>query len=132
MQMRRMLMVKEVASLLRLFDACDEIKLYGAGYYLNVVLEELKSLNPEYLNKIKCILVSHIEGNPDKMRGIPVIEYQKTHLKPGDCVLLTLGFRYAEEVYHLLKDTEAYLIRIDFNMFQKRPYQEVRRVYSFL
>jgi hypothetical protein len=119
-------MVNEVAELEQLLDTSDEIKLYGAGFYLKVVLGELERMNPEYLNKIKCILVSHTEGSSDLVRGIPVIEYQKAHLKPGDCVLLTLGLRYTEEIYHLLKDTKACIYRVDFNMFQERPYQEVK------
>lgn len=124
--MRRMLMINEVAALKQLLDAYGEIKMYGAGYYLNVVLEELESLNPQYLNKIACILVTHIEGNPDKIRGIPVMEYQRVCLKQGDCVLLTLGLRYAEEIYCLLKDTGACIVRIDFNMFQKQPYRDIK------
>ncbi len=121
-----MRMVNTVAALERLLDAYDEIKLYGAGYYLNVVLEGLESLDPGYLSKIKCILVSHSEGNPDRTRGFPVMEYQKAHLKPGDCVLLTLGFRYAEAVYQLLKETGACIFQIDFNLFQEGAYREVK------
>ena len=126
MQTRQMRMVNTVAALERLLDAYDEIKLYGAGYYLNVVLEGLESLDPGYLSKIKCILVSHSEGNPDRTRGFPVMEYQKAQLKPGDCVLLTLGFRYAEAVYQLLKDTGACIFQIDFNLFQEGAYREVK------
>lgn len=127
MQAKPMLTLDTVAALRQLLDICGEIKLYGAGYYLNVVLDELAGWNREYFRKIKCILVSDTQGNPPKVRGIPVMAYREAEIGSGDYVLLTLGHRYADAVYRLLKDTEACIVQIDFNMFQEEAYQEVKK-----
>ena len=108
-------------------DSQAEIYLYGAGYYLDVFLQEIEALNQAYIKKINCIFVSNANGNPAKVRGIPIIEYRANILKPNDHVLLTLGHRYTDEVYDLLKRTGALIAEIDFNMFQEIPYQNVEK-----
>lgn len=123
----QMLRIDKVEELFGLFDAREEITLYGAGHYLHVVLSELKSLAPRYLSKIKCILVSRTQGNPKEVRGIAVRLYQDADLGPKDCVLLTLGLRYANEVYRFLKDTGACIVCMDFNLFHEKPYRDVKR-----
>lgn len=48
-------------------------------------------------------------------------------MEQGDCVLLTLGHRYTDEICNFLKDAEVTIVQIDFNMFQETAYQEVRQ-----
>lgn len=116
--------IKELTELL---DGVKELKLYGAGYYLNFFLQGIEKLNKCYLDIIKCIMVSNEEGNPEKIRGIPVVNYQSENLQSGDSILLTLGHRYTDEVCNLLKDAEVTIVQIDFNMFQETAYQEVKQ-----
>ena len=111
-------------------DSQAGIYLYGAGYYLDMFLQEIETLEQgcqAYIKKINCIFVSNANGNPARVRGIPIIEYQTNILKPNDCVLLTLGHRYTDEVYDLLKRTGALIAEIDFNMFQEIPYHDVEK-----
>lgn len=119
--------LKTIKELTELLDTIEELRLYGAGYYLDFFLQGIEELNKCYPDKIKCIMVSNTEGNPEKIKGIPVVYYQSENLRPGDSVLLTLGHRYTEEVYDLLKGTGAVVIQIDFNIFQEAAYREVRQ-----
>ena len=116
--------IKELKELL---DIVKELRLYGAGHYLNLFLQGIEELDRRYLDNIKCILVSDVNGNLSEIRGIPVIDYQNANLRQGDCVLLTLGHRYTDEICNLLKDTEATIVQMDFNMFQETAYQEVKQ-----
>lgn len=71
-----------LSSLRELMDSSSEISLYGAGYYLQVFLTGIKKINAGYINKIKCILVSDVENNPEKVEGIPVMSYHDTIITP--------------------------------------------------
>lgn len=116
--------IKELKELL---DTVRELRLYGAGHYLNLFLQGIEELGRCYLDNIKCILVSDVNENFSEIRGIPVIDYQNANLQQGDCVLLTLGHRYTDEICDLLKDAEVTIVQIDFNMFQETAYQEVKQ-----
>ena len=123
-QFNKLSTIKELKELL---DIVKELRLYGAGHYLNLFLQGIEELDRRYLDNIKCILVSDVNGNLSEIRGIPVIDYQNANLRQGDCVLLTLGHRYTDEICNLLKDTEVTIVQIDFNMFQETAYQEVKQ-----
>lgn len=112
--------------LIGLLDMVDKFKLYGAGFYLGVFLQGLQNINRDYFRKISCIMVSDMTRNVKEVRNIPVIEYREVKINPKDYVLLTLGNRYTETIYTLLKDTRANIVRIDFNMFQEAPYREIK------
>nr|WP_305136556.1 capsular polysaccharide synthesis protein [uncultured Schaedlerella sp.] len=133
MQISSLLTLNSVKSLKKLMDSQKEIYLYGAGYYLEFFLQEIENLDKAYYDKIKCIFVSNADGSPEKVRGIPVFTYYPDTLGANDCVLLTLGHRYTDEVFRLLQGTGAHIAEIDFNMFQEIPYHEVKKsITSFL
>lgn len=71
-QFNKLNTIKELKELL---DTVKELRLYGAGHYLNLFLQGIEELDRHYLDKIKCILVSDVNGNFSKIRGIPVIDY---------------------------------------------------------
>lgn len=130
MQISSLLTLSSVKSLKKLMDSQKEIYLYGAGYYLEFFLQEIENLDKAYYDKIKCIFVSNADGSPEKVRGIPVFTYYPDTLGANDCVLLTLGHRYTDEVFRLLQGTGAHIAEIDFNMFQEIPYHEVKKKHN--
>lgn len=128
MQTEVICLLDTIAALRNFLDFHEEVRLYGAGYYLNQFLQETAKLDKQYLKKIKCIMVSDMAGNPKAIQGIPVMAYQDAGLKEGDAVLLTLGTRYMDEVYNVLaKYTgKASIVRLDYNVFHERAYYEVK------
>lgn len=118
------------SELKEIFDTVKEVRLYGAGYYLKLVLQGLDCLDKSYRKKIKCIMVKDTKGNPLSVENIPIVAFQDEKLSFGDYVLLTLGNRFMDEVYGLLKDTGAHIFRINFHMFQEKPYGEVEEMLS--
>jgi len=111
------------------------IKLYGAGFYLNLFLQGLEELDSRYLERIDFIMVSDTNENMKQIKGIPVISYKDAIKKMGggDYVLLTLGHRYTYDIYELLKNTGVYIFQVNFNMFQEKAYQEVKEsIWPFL
>lgn len=119
--------LETISDLKKLLDSKDSIKLYGAGYYLSLFLENIEKMDPMYLKKIGFIMVADTKGNPKMVRGIPVCPVSDAALEAGDYVLLTLGQRFADEVYGLLKDTKTHIFQMDFNMFQEEAYLNVKR-----
>lgn len=117
--------LSQVAELEKLLLEERKIKLYGAGHYLNLFLQGVEEIERAYLRKIVCIMVTDAQINPKQIKGIPVNAYHTVALKPDDCVILTLGNRYTEEIYDHLKETGANVIELDFNMFQRAAYEEV-------
>lgn len=115
-----------------MIHAADNLRLYGAGYYLRMFLEEIRQLDPGQISKISCIMVSH-DTEDETVQGIPVVCYQKEKLQEKDVVILTLGNRYTKTVYELLEKTGADVWELDFNMFQQGAYDEIRaQVQPFL
>lgn len=127
MQTTSLLTLTSIASLKKVMDSQKEIYLYGAGYYLDVFLQEIDNLDTSYCKKIRCVFVSNAVGNPEKVQDIPIVTYHPDVLTPEDYVFLTLGHRYTNEVYHLLQETGASIAEIDFNIFQEMPYQAVEQ-----
>lgn len=83
MQTEAICLLNTIDALESFLNSHEEIRLYGAGYYLNLFLQETAKLNVQYLKKIKCILVSDMAGNPEVIQGIPVMAYQEAGLKKG-------------------------------------------------
>lgn len=123
-QLYKLTTIKELTELL---NREDTIELYGAGYYLQLFLKGLEELKINPREKVKSILVSNMKNNPERIANIPVMDYQKAEWEPGDYVILTLGHRYTDEIYQLLRNTGANIVQIDFNMFQEATYQEVEK-----
>ena len=113
--------------LMQLLGSVQKFRLYGAGHYLHLFLNEVSRIDNGIFEKIACIVVGNMWGNPRHVAGIPIISCKEAKIQPGDLILLTLGHRYTEEAYELLKVTGAQVVQIDFNMFQKDVYQKVYR-----
>lgn len=125
-RMERLYQLNKLSELVKLLDSVKTIKLYGAGYYLGIFLQEIERFDKNYIRKIKCILVSDISQNPASVKGIPVIANKNAVIDKEDCVFLTMGKRYTYEIYHHLENTGAAIIQMDFNMFQEASYREVK------
>lgn len=121
-------MINQISELEELLRSHREIRLYGAGYYLNLFLQELQKLDEGYLKKVKCIMVSDTSQNPSSIRGIPVVEYRAENLKQGDLVFLTLGKRFTDQIIELLspRTGKETLVELDFNMFHETAYLNVK------
>lgn len=128
MQRKGLYMLDKVAELEEMLDSAKEIRLYGAGHYLNMFLQEIEKLDKQYLEKIKCIMVSDASVNPAVISNIPVVGYREADLKQGDLVFLTLGKRFVDEVYNALVQYtgEGNIIQMDFNMFHEKAYRDVK------
>lgn len=116
-----------ITELEELLNSVKEIRLYGAGFYLDVVLKELGQMSQSYLEKISCIMVSDTNKNRKMIHKISVVHYQAAGLKPGDYILMALGQRFTKEVCHLLEPMGAQIIQLDFNMFREKSYQEIEK-----
>lgn len=127
MEVKPLFTLDSITALTSFMDTYESIYLYGAGYYLDVFLQEMRNLNKVYFQKIKSIFVSKAFGNNKKIPNIPILTYHPDLLKPDAGVLLTLGRRYTEKIYHLLQGTGAGIAEIDFNMFQKEAYCDVEK-----
>ena len=127
MEIKPLLTLDSITALTSFMDTYESIYLYGAGYYLDVFLQEMRNLDKVYFQKIKSIFVSKAFGNNKKIPNIPILTYHPDLLKSDDGVLLTLGRRYTDEIHHLLQGTGACIAEIDFNMFQKEAYCDVEK-----
>lgn len=120
-----MINISTIDELTETFISDRRIVLYGAGFYLNMFLTELKEIDENYIKKIECILVHDTQGNPLSVKGIPVRKYRDYVLTPNHDVLLTLGKRYIISVCEMLKDLEGRIVEINFDMFVQKPYQDI-------
>lgn len=125
--------INKVTELIQMLSTKKHICLYGAGFYLNEFLREVKAINPDYLCNIEYIAVSDIKNNPDKVSNIPVLNWKDIELSEEYYVLLTLGNRFFNEVSSMLYSTGAQVVQLDFDMFQEKPYNDIyERIYSFI
>jgi len=129
MQITDLHTLTKTAELNRFLESGEDIRLYGAGYYLNAFLQEIDRMDRRYLERVKCIMVSDMAGNPTSVRGIPVMTYQEAGLKQGDLVLLTLGKRFVGAVCDtLIKYVgKGCIFQLDFNMFHEKAYRDVKK-----
>lgn len=114
----------------RLIDFIYETKslyLYGAGFYLDMFLSEMYDHDRNICERVKEIIVTNKDTNCNRIRGIKVVSLKDIHLGGEDTIILTLGERYVQEVYELLKDSGANIVQLDFNMFQRGAYDEVKQ-----
>lgn len=126
-------LIGSVKELLDILNNAVDVNLYGAGFYLDMFLSEITRMNLGYLDKIARIIVSDKKSNSTIIRNIKVVSLTDFSLHTGDTVILTLGERYVPEIYEKLKDTGASLYQLDFNMFQRQPYEDVKQsIQSFI
>ena len=121
-----MLKIKTLSKFEEIFSKNNQIKLYGAGFYLSFLLTEIDQLDKSYLEKISCIIVSNKEGNPDKVLNIPVYNIEEANIHSQDDIILTLGEGFVEEVVNKLKVFDANIYHLDFNLFQEKPYAQIK------
>lgn len=124
--MERLKTLSTLGQMTELLHSVSALKVYGAGYYLNVFLDGIENIDRSLIKKISCIIVSETSGNSEKVRDIPVLSRCDAKIVPGDYIFLTLGGRFTDEICDCLEDTAAIVVPIDFNLFQEIPYQEVK------
>lgn len=92
----------------KLMDDCDRIYLYGAGNAATDLLLHLEKIG--LLPKVASIIVTSKEGNPEEIKGIPVISLDTYQYTEGDLVLITVTSLYREEIVQNLqaKNVRAY------------------------
>lgn len=119
--------IRTLTELKTILENCERVSLYGAGFYLGVFLSEIQSMNSGLLSKVKQILVTSKDENKDTICGIPVREVSSVELSFFDTVFFTLGDRFVPGVYDTLKASGATMYRLDFNMFQREPYENTKK-----
>lgn len=78
-----------------------EVFIYGAGKLGKKTLLACKKMEI----KVSGFIVSNLEGNPDTIGEVPVIEFSKFHKKPNDIqILLAVGGEYGDDVVRMLLD----------------------------
>jgi len=124
---KRLFRITTTNEIVSLFHKNKNIKLYGAGFYLTRFLTEVEKLDKKLLDQISCVMVSNCKENLSDVNNIPIVSYMNVNIQEGDCIFLTLGARYTLEVYNLLKDKGANVYEIDFDMFHREAYNEVKK-----
>lgn len=125
--MGKLQLINSIKELFTVLNNAIEINLYGAGFYLNMFLTEIKKDNSGYLDKINRIIVSEKMNNVSVINNIKVVPLTDVTLREGDTVILTLGERYISEVYEKLKKMGVEVYKLDFNMFQKEAYEDIKQ-----
>jgi effector-binding domain-containing protein len=108
-------------------EASQRVMFYGAGYYLKMAVDDLRTKGIAWREKVSCVIVSSRLGNPDEKYGLPVVEHKSVQYEAGDCIVLTLGEPFWDEVTRLYEQMDVQVIRLDFNMFQEDEYEEIYR-----
>lgn len=120
--------ISNILELKKLFDEKQSLMVWGAGFYLQMLLEELNILNIDYKSKIECIIVSNKEGNPEQINGILVKEFTELELKTGQSILLALGERFQGDIKKIIGNKSVELITIDFDMFYQKAYDDMKQI----
>lgn len=107
-----------------IFRSDKRVNLYGAGVRLGLFFQTMDECKMTV--RADRIFVSSAKGNPGQIRGIPVAEFSRELLTEEDIVLLTLSECYVEEVEDMLAGTEAQVYRIDFDIIDAIPSDEVK------
>lgn len=89
--MERLKTLSTLGQMTELLHSVSALKVYGAGYYLNVFLDGIENIDRSLIKKISCIIVSETSGNSEKVRDIPVLSRRDAKIVPGDYIFLTLG-----------------------------------------
>ena len=117
-------MVDSLDKLCSIFSSDKRVNFYGAGVRLGLFFQTMDECKMPV--RADRILVSSAKGNPERIRGIPVVEFSQELLTKEDIVLLTLSECYVEEVENMLAYTEAQTYRIDFDIIDAIPSDEVK------
>jgi Mannosyltransferase OCH1 and related enzymes len=110
--------------LYNIFNSDKRVNFYGAGVRLGLFFQTMDECKMTV--RANRILVSSAKGNPEQIRGIPVVGFSPELLTKEDIVLLTLSECYVEEVEKMLAYTEAQIYRIDFDIIDDIPSSEIR------
>lgn len=100
------------------------INLYGAGVRLDLFFQALDECKMSA--RIDRIFVTSAKGNPEQIRGIPVVEFAKNFLTKEDIVFLTLSECYVPQVEGVLEQSGAKIYQIDFDIIDAVPANEVK------
>lgn len=105
------------------------IYLYGAGVRLHYFLEAIQEQHIKL--DIKNIIVTYKSGNSDYIKGIPVIDVDKSNLDKDDVVFLTVSELYINEIVDLLESKFGLdnIYTIDYAMINEFP---LKRVYQMI
>lgn len=117
--------INSLDKLCNILEQNRPVNFYGAGVRLNLFFRTMDECGFDV--KADRIIVSSSKGNPEKIRGIPVVEFTQTLLSDKDIVLLTLSECYIDEVEHILESTGAEIYRIDFDIIDAVPANDVLR-----
>ena len=92
--------------LLRKMSDCGQIYLYGAG---KATADFLIYLQDQGLReKVKAIIVTSKEGNPETIDNVPIIAVADYLSKNGDLILITVTSIYREEIVQRLQKLMIY------------------------
>ena len=120
-------LINNVKELSDFIYSTESLYLYGAGFYLDMFLSEMYDYDQNICERVKEIIVTNKDVNCNSIRGIKVVSLKDIHLGAEDTIILTLGERYVQEVYELLKEGGANILQLDFNMFQRGAYDEIKQ-----
>ncbi len=115
--------IDSLDKLCSIFEQQKIVNFYGAGVRLYLFFQTMDECGLDI--KADRIIVSSAKGNPEKIRGIPVVEFTQSLLTDKDIVLLTLSECYINEVGSMLKSTKAEIYQIDFDVIDSIPSDDV-------
>lgn len=101
--------------LLREIEGQKEIALYGAGKYGKLFIHFLKSNHLQ--DKVRCFIVSDLNGNQSKIEGIPVIRLDKFLQEKKKTVYITVRGELQEEIRQVLEGygyKDYVMVKIEF------------------
>lgn len=97
---------------------CKQIYLYGAGSATADFLSHLQNIG--LLGKVIAIIVTCKEGNPEEIKGIPVISLDDYRYMEGDLILITVTSIYGKEIVCKLQEKQVTAYeRVDVEMLFK-------------
>lgn len=84
---------------------CKQIYLYGAGSATTDFLLHLQNMG--LLEKVTAIIVTFKEGNPEEIKGIPVISFDDYQYMEGDLILITVTSIYGKDIVCRLQEKQV-------------------------
>jgi hypothetical protein len=99
-----MLMLMQEKELLDLMESHKEIVVFGAGLCGSVLVRYLTA--KKYAERIFCVAVSHANGNPDNLMGVPVCALADIRDRGASALAVIAAFpKLHEEMYGALENT---------------------------
>lgn len=117
-------LINSLDQLHRILSLNRRVNLYGAGVRLDLFFQMVDECKMTV--RIDRILVTSAKGNPEQVRGIPVVEFSREILTEEDTVILTLSECYVEQVENVLASTGAQFYRINYDIINVIPSDEIR------